>query len=364
LNSFMLYRRCYSQRFQAWSGKNNNQDVSAVLGASWAMETEEVRNRFAALYVIEERNHRKAFPHYKYAPNKSGTNKNKRKSEEPQDSDDDWERANKVPRRTRQGRTPSYGNRYTSHRPIEQEHAYTQSNDWSYPNTRVQWQPQHIPEIMPQYAPPQPAMPYYDTGIAQAMNQERLMQELYHNSLVGVPMGTYSELNLLRSNATTPAPAVDPSLPSSYGITRPILHSQNSSYSVPYPDLPPPNHAVQPLQASRVDPVKQMPVFQPTKPAARQSEILQPVQPIEPRDGQESWGNGVDSHDIPGLEHNGEFERYMSPHHDDPVHEPEEHKPNNNERDAGGNDDYDLFGEGDDFGDDDHGSNWSPMSRK
>ncbi|KAH6635793.1 hypothetical protein F5144DRAFT_600581 [Chaetomium tenue] len=64
MNAFMLYRKCYLGRAEAFCKKLsvNQSSYSSVLGASWKLETEEVRDRFFALSRSEKQKHREAFP--------------------------------------------------------------------------------------------------------------------------------------------------------------------------------------------------------------------------------------------------------------------------------------------------------------
>ncbi|KAI1640759.1 hypothetical protein F4809DRAFT_661726 [Biscogniauxia mediterranea] len=70
LNAFMLYRKSYQGPAKLWSDESNHQNISKTCGASWRMETPQVRDRFAAFAAMELDNHRLAFPDYKYTPRK------------------------------------------------------------------------------------------------------------------------------------------------------------------------------------------------------------------------------------------------------------------------------------------------------
>ncbi|KAL6239059.1 hypothetical protein BDW75DRAFT_166013 [Aspergillus navahoensis] len=70
MNSFMLYRSAYANRVKEYFRQQNHQVVSSASGASWNMETPEIRAKYERLAVIEKRNHLKAYPGYKFTPAK------------------------------------------------------------------------------------------------------------------------------------------------------------------------------------------------------------------------------------------------------------------------------------------------------
>jgi hypothetical protein len=312
MNAFILYRSAYADRTKAWCSENNHQVVSKVCGASWALEDEKIKTYYKNLYEIEKENHALAFPEYKFSPAKTQTKKKRKSEEMDDDSDGDWGQTNTVRRRHREGRDASYPARSVP--PVTDDHEqYVQSHDWNYPATRVWQLPQQHAEIS-QYAPPQ-IMPYYDNNINHALSQEQLMQNLYNNSLLGIPMTSYPELSYLRSNATTPAAAVDPSLPASYGLTRQALRDHQNSYSLPYPNLPTPVRTTPVIASQHIEPSKQIPVYmnEPPHPLPRAHALMHADQSLEAHERRDSWGAQLDH--IPGLEHQGEFESYMSEPH-------------------------------------------------
>ncbi|KAI5296163.1 hypothetical protein KEM52_005367 [Ascosphaera acerosa] len=79
MNSFLLYRSAYAERTKEWCSKNNHQIVSRVSGASWPLETPEIREKYEQLAIIERENHKKAHPDYKFSPNKATSAALKRK---------------------------------------------------------------------------------------------------------------------------------------------------------------------------------------------------------------------------------------------------------------------------------------------
>lgn len=89
LNSFMCYRAAYKDRIKKWGKQgDNNQLISKVAGLSWAIEPEEVKEHYKECAKIEGENHLRAFPNYKFAPNKTPK---KRARDDDGDSDPEWD---------------------------------------------------------------------------------------------------------------------------------------------------------------------------------------------------------------------------------------------------------------------------------
>ncbi|KAL9098461.1 MAG: hypothetical protein Q9163_005883 [Psora crenata] len=93
-NSFILYRSAYADRCREYEKSNNHQDISSMAGASWAIESPEVRKQYEDWARIERENHQAAFPDYKFQPQTQEAKARKRKgkgdeaSEEASDPDD------------------------------------------------------------------------------------------------------------------------------------------------------------------------------------------------------------------------------------------------------------------------------------
>ena len=93
-NSFILYRSAYADRCREYEKSNNHQDISSMAGASWAIESPEVRKQYEDWARIERENHQAAFPDYKFQPQTQEAKARKRKgkleydSEEASDLDD------------------------------------------------------------------------------------------------------------------------------------------------------------------------------------------------------------------------------------------------------------------------------------
>jgi hypothetical protein len=86
MNSFMLYRSAYAERVKQFCKENNHQIVSQVTGASWPLEPQTIRGHYESLAIQERDNHQRAFPDYKFAPNKG----KKRGRDDDDDSDGEW----------------------------------------------------------------------------------------------------------------------------------------------------------------------------------------------------------------------------------------------------------------------------------
>ncbi|KAI0532049.1 hypothetical protein GGR58DRAFT_523599 [Xylaria digitata] len=71
INAFMLYRQAYQHHVQFLLSTTNNIDVSRTAGASWRMESREVKARFHAFADIEKAEHARHFPNYSYFPGRA-----------------------------------------------------------------------------------------------------------------------------------------------------------------------------------------------------------------------------------------------------------------------------------------------------
>jgi hypothetical protein len=91
MNCFMLYRRAYADRTKELYSQNNHQIVSRVVGVSWRMEPATVRNFFEEMAQIERQNHRKAYPEYKFTPNKNGNPPKRKRGPDLDDENSDFE---------------------------------------------------------------------------------------------------------------------------------------------------------------------------------------------------------------------------------------------------------------------------------
>lgn len=81
MNSFMLYRSAHIALIKSMLGKNCNQNVSRIAGVSWRAETQEVREKFENLAILERQNHADAHPGYKFKPHKGPATTTRRNDE-------------------------------------------------------------------------------------------------------------------------------------------------------------------------------------------------------------------------------------------------------------------------------------------
>ncbi|KAI1153861.1 hypothetical protein F4825DRAFT_231444 [Nemania diffusa] len=72
LNAFILYRVAYISHARALTKKSKCQDLSRIIGASYRLESPEIKEKFSAYSVIEKQQHELHFPSYKYRPNQTG----------------------------------------------------------------------------------------------------------------------------------------------------------------------------------------------------------------------------------------------------------------------------------------------------
>ncbi|TRX90713.1 hypothetical protein FHL15_008488 [Xylaria flabelliformis] len=66
-NSFVLYRKAYSDHMKALVGVRQDA-ISRLAGASWKLESKEVKDKFDGYALEESRQHHAFFPGYKYLP--------------------------------------------------------------------------------------------------------------------------------------------------------------------------------------------------------------------------------------------------------------------------------------------------------
>ena len=192
MNAFMLYRSAYAERAKQFCKENNHQVVSQISGKSWPMEPEEIHKFYYDLYHIERDNHAIAFPAYKFAPNKSGTSKPKKRDWDESDDDGDSTYQGPKPKRTRgdnydrsrsgtpySGRAPNHPLAhlaYTNHHPS----SYQASNPYGQPPPRPQQYPGHGHYYQ------QTVAPY---GAYEDVNLRRVPNPMSYQSqgLVGLP---------------------------------------------------------------------------------------------------------------------------------------------------------------------------------
>ncbi|KAH9904890.1 hypothetical protein F4778DRAFT_731114 [Xylariomycetidae sp. FL2044] len=96
MNPFMLYRWAYQRRAMALllaetSARGLHPHVSRLVGLSWRLEGEDLRERFTALAAVEKADHCAAFPGYRFRPRRAGRGGRKEEAEEDEDEDEEYE---------------------------------------------------------------------------------------------------------------------------------------------------------------------------------------------------------------------------------------------------------------------------------
>ena len=80
MNAFILYHKAVSERAKRYGNVESHQVISKITGASWQVESDEVKKRFNQLAELEKGHHAAAFPDYKYSPKRSSSAHNPVKS--------------------------------------------------------------------------------------------------------------------------------------------------------------------------------------------------------------------------------------------------------------------------------------------
>lgn len=234
MNSFMLYRRAYKERIKKWGAQgDNNQLISSVAGLSWNLEPGDIKAEYARLANVERDNHAKAFPDYKFAPNK---NIKKRERDDEDDSDGEWEGGSSYSNKRRRGRNDRDVTRSRSSTPAQvvygtpQYHPssyqannphlmppVTQYDHWSHPS--VQYGQGYLYEQQVAYQPQPHAMRYAPTSVPAQFNQ-------WESQLVGLPPTTDGMME--NEMVARPEFGIDPNL----GDLAPTVnHYYGSSFS-------------------------------------------------------------------------------------------------------------------------------------
>ncbi|KAI1174473.1 hypothetical protein F4777DRAFT_381534 [Nemania sp. FL0916] len=77
LNAFILYRKTYQDHAKHILKGNDNQALSRCIGASYRMEDQAVKDKFARYAQIEKEFHKAAFPNYAFHPKSRGEKSDK-----------------------------------------------------------------------------------------------------------------------------------------------------------------------------------------------------------------------------------------------------------------------------------------------
>lgn len=223
----MLYRSAYAERVKEYCREGNHQVISQVTGASWALEPQEVKELYEKYADIDRQNHQKAHPDYKFAPNKNGPASRKRKGQDDEDDQTDWEdrdydAGGSSAKRSRYGQ--SVESRSHSSTPFEtvgqpaygavaQRHTVNPS---SYHASNPRSMPTLNPTDIGNHYYEQWATPFrtniQDVHVRRVQNPGAIQYDgLGTQSLVGLPQAHFPTDILPRSDYETPEPVhIDP----------------------------------------------------------------------------------------------------------------------------------------------------------
>ncbi|KAL8673224.1 MAG: hypothetical protein Q9168_002336 [Polycauliona sp. 1 TL-2023] len=229
-NSFMLYRSAYGDRVKALYPQNNHQIISRICGASWRMESEDVKEQFKLYYEMEKDNHAKAHPAYKFSPAKSSPSRKRRGTADTSEEEElaselgdfDAEYRPRGGRRSRPIKTPRTGTptSFPNHPSVNNYQPYM-VNPNAYP-AQSTWQYSNPGKPMP--IPMNGSLDdrYWQTTVQQrAPNVEdvfvhRLVEAQSQvptsSALIGLPGGSHEDLLGVDSTDNSPSPQVDPLL--------------------------------------------------------------------------------------------------------------------------------------------------------
>ncbi|KAI4166477.1 MAG: hypothetical protein LQ343_008018 [Gyalolechia ehrenbergii] len=228
-NSFMLYRSAYGERVKALYPQNNHQIISRICGASWKMETPDIKEKFSAYYELEKENHAKAHPTYKFSPAKSSPSRKRRGTGDSSDEEDgvsqvgdfDPEYRPRGARRSRLVKTPrtSTPTSYPANPPALLNSSYGLLYNQGLGFNASAWQVCNPGKPMPIPMNGSMDSQYYQTSVYQrAPNVEDVFvrrteaQPSSSQALIGLPGGSHEELLGADSAENSPSPQVDPLL--------------------------------------------------------------------------------------------------------------------------------------------------------
>lgn len=228
-NSFMLYRSAYGERVKALYPQNNHQIISRICGASWKMETPDVKEKFGAYYELEKENHAKAHPTYKFSPAKSSPNRKRRGMGDSSDEEDgvsemgdfDSEYRPRGGRRSRPAKTPRIGapTSYPALPPHLLNSNYGLLYNQGLGYNASSWEvcnpgkPMPMPFSGPVNSKFYQASVYQRTpNIEDVIVRRKDAQQSSSQALIGLPGGSHEELLGSESAENSPSPQVDPLL--------------------------------------------------------------------------------------------------------------------------------------------------------
>ena len=215
MNSFMLYRAAYKDRIRKLGAQgDNNQLISSVAGDSWGMEGPEIKHYYAEIAILEKENHAKAFPEYKFSPNKNARKRDR--DDEDEDSDPEWDGGSMYSGKRRRGRNDRDVTRSRSTTPAQLVYGSPAYHPSSYQASNPHLMPvsQYEPCVQPmpysQYCYEQVAYPQQSHGLQYGPTSVPAHQEQYMSPLVGLPPTNHEVIE--GSNGPQPEFGIDPTL--------------------------------------------------------------------------------------------------------------------------------------------------------
>lgn len=228
-----MYRAAFKERIKKWGQQgDNNQLISKIAGHSWDSEPAELKEFYARCANVERINHGKAFPDYKFAPNKTGKKRGRPDDGDDDESDPEWDGSSVLggKRRNRgiekglsrsvtstptplpQG-TPEY---HPSSFQASNPHGMTSMVQFDQWNRPVQYHQIYQP------APYGYAVPMQPSIFVQRHPQPQYgMQSDLTSALVGMPP---SDAPLVNPYGMEPEYALDPELTDDFGVEGATYH--------------------------------------------------------------------------------------------------------------------------------------------
>ncbi|KAI0103297.1 hypothetical protein GGR51DRAFT_252969 [Nemania sp. FL0031] len=89
-NPFLLYRRFYYDYAEVLGKTKKANEISSILGASYRLESQEVKQKFVDYSIRERDHHRKLFPEYTFKPQKKPIRFDVDLEKSEEDEDSEW----------------------------------------------------------------------------------------------------------------------------------------------------------------------------------------------------------------------------------------------------------------------------------
>ncbi|KAK5091745.1 hypothetical protein LTR05_001930 [Lithohypha guttulata] len=262
MNSFMLYRRAYKERIKKWGAQgDNNQMISSVAGCSWHLEPQHIKDYYNKIAKTESDNHAKAFPDYKFSPNKT---KKKQVHDDEEDTDPEWDGGSVYSNKRRRGRHDRDVTRSRSSTPAHMMYGSPQMHPSSYQiGNHLMPVPQYEQWAQPvqygqYYSYDHMGYPSQGHAMSYGPRSVPVQQERYISPLVGLPPTTEGLVE--GDGLIQPDFGIDPSLDDyapqasyHYGSFSEGLHEHDlrrSQYEEPEPVIHPGMQTLAPAESS------------------------------------------------------------------------------------------------------------------